>query len=81
MGIIIISFSTFAFISQKMFPILTAQIDIHGVLIIYAIGCIIGSLFVQFVMKETSGQSLDDVAVVDEEQEKEDIKNEMSTHC
>lgn len=80
MGIICCSFSTFAFISQKMFPILSARIDIHGVLLIYAIGCMIGFFFVLFILKETSGQSLDDVGTEDEK-EKETNDKKVSSQC
>lgn len=63
-----------------MFPILSARIDIHGVLLIYAVGCMIGFLFVLFVLKETSGQSLDDVGA-EYEKEKEVNEKKMSSHC
>lgn len=50
---------------------------------IYAAGCVIGFLFVLFVLKETAGQSLDDFrAEADKQQEKVNEANEtMSSRC
>lgn len=50
-----------AFVISKLFPILLEIVDLHGCMIILGTGCIIGFFFVLIVMKETSGQSLDDV--------------------
>lgn len=63
-----------------MFPILSERIDIHGVLLIYAVGCMIGFFFVLFILKETSGQSLDDVGIEDDK-EKEANEKKMSSRC
>lgn len=63
MAIICFSLSLDAFVSVKVYPILLELVDLHGCFIIYGVGCIIGSIFVIFVMRETSGQSLDDVGV------------------
>lgn len=43
---------------------LIASVGLHGCLFIYAIGCSIGALFVLFVQKETSGQTIGDVDVI-----------------
>ena len=50
-----------SFIALKLFPILLEIVALHGCMIILAIGCIVGSLFIALAMKETAGQSLDDV--------------------
>lgn len=44
-----------------MYPILLNSIDLHGCLSIYGLGCIAGSIFILLVLKETSGECLDDV--------------------
>lgn len=36
-------------------------LELYGCMMIYGSGCIAGAIFVLFVLKETSGQSLDDV--------------------
>ena len=51
------------FVTLKTYPILLDKIDLHGCLMIYGIGCVIGFIFVLFVLKETTGQSLDDVGI------------------
>lgn len=48
-----------AFLGDKYFPILLDIIELHGCLMIFAINCCIGTLFVVFYMKETKGRSLD----------------------
>lgn len=50
-----------SFIALKLFPILLEIVALHGCMTILAIGCIVGSFFIAFAMKETAGQSLDDV--------------------
>lgn len=61
MTIISCSLGFVSFISVKAYPILLESVDLHGCLSIYG-GCsIIGFIFVLFVLKETSGKSLDDV--------------------
>lgn len=47
---------------------------------IYACGCMIGFIFVLFVLKETSGKSLDDVGL-NEDKEKEANDKKISTYC
>lgn len=47
--------------SNKIFPILLESLGIHGCFTIYAICSVIAFNFILFVLKETSGQSLDDV--------------------
>lgn len=61
MAIICAALSIAVFVSQKMYPILLDSIDLHGTLMIYGIGSIGGFIFMLFVLKETSGKSLDDV--------------------
>lgn len=38
-------------------------IDLHGCMGIFGTGCIIGTVFVAFVLEETKGKSLDDVGL------------------
>lgn len=61
MVIVSISLGISAFTSLKMFPILMEALELYGCMMIYGSGCIAGAIFVLFVLKETSGQSLDDV--------------------
>lgn len=63
MTIICFSFSLVTFISVKFYPILLEILDLHGCLLIYAIGSFIGALFVLFILEETTGTSLDEVGM------------------
>lgn len=63
MAIICCVFSLAAFLSVKTYPILVQIVDLHVCFAIYALGCTVGFFFVLFVLKETSGQSLDDVGI------------------
>lgn len=54
------SFALSGFLSGKTFPFLMQSVKIHGVLFIYAISCIIGFVFVLFVLNDTTAKSLDD---------------------
>lgn len=54
-------FNLVMFLSLKTFPILIEIVGLDGTLSLYAIGCLIGALFVVFFMKETRGTSLDDI--------------------
>lgn len=47
-----------AFIAGKSFPILLEIIYLHGFILLLAINCILGIVFVTF-MRETKGESLD----------------------
>lgn len=38
-------------------------IDLHGCMIFFGVSSVVGAIFVYFVLKETSGQSLDDVGL------------------
>lgn len=70
MAIICSLLSVVAFVSVKMYPILLESVDLHGCLSIYGAGCILGFIFVLFVLDETTGKSLDQV--VDHENTKTD---------
>lgn len=59
-------FNLFQFVSLKTYPILLEAIDLHGCLMVYSFCCLIGFIFVLFVLKETSGQSLDDIGHIDD---------------
>lgn len=63
MAIICCTLSVDAFVSVKYYPILLEAIDLHGCFIVYGVGSLIGFFFVLFVLKETSGQCLDDVGM------------------
>lgn len=65
MAIVSGSFSIVNFSCIKIYPILLESVDLHGCLSIFAAGCIIGFLFVLFIVEETNGQSLDDVGVTE----------------
>lgn len=47
----------------KVLPYLLDTIDVHGCMIIFAFLSILGIVFVATVLKETNGQSLDDVGL------------------
>lgn len=61
MAMICVAINLAAFVVAKLFPILLEIVDLHGCMLILGSGCIVGFFFVLFVMKETSGQSLDNV--------------------
>lgn len=61
MAIIGVSVSIIAFFSVKLYPLLLDMVDLHGCMIIFGVGSIIGALFVIFVVDETNGKCLDDV--------------------
>lgn len=50
-----------AFYCLKLFPILSASIGLHGCMLIFAIACIFGALYLFFVLEETKGKALDTV--------------------
>lgn len=50
-----------SFSSLKVFPILLQRYDLHGCLMIYGFGSLASAIFILVVMRETNGQSLDDV--------------------
>lgn len=49
------------FVILKLFPIFMEIVDLHGCMLILGGGCVFGFFFIHFAMKETSGQSLDDI--------------------
>lgn len=53
--------NVFSFCSSKFFPILAETIQLHGVILMYAIISGIGTVFVAVMIKETKGKSLDDI--------------------
>lgn len=61
MAIVCSMLSLSTFICLKTYLALLERFDLHGCLIIYAVGCIFGFFFVLFLLDETSGKSLDDV--------------------
>lgn len=63
MAIICFVISLSAFASVKLYPILLETLDLHGTFMIYGTGCVVGTIFIIFVLGDTSGTSLDDVGV------------------
>lgn len=65
MGMAIICFvvSLSAFTSVKLYPILLETFDLHGTFVIYGMGCVLGTIFIILVLKDTNGASLDNVGV------------------
>lgn len=47
----------------KILPFLLETIDAHGCMILFAVLSMLGIIFVATVLKETNGQSLDDVTL------------------
>lgn len=50
---------TLLFLSSKLFPIFVEIIGLHGCMFIFAGGCLLGSIFIIFVLDETKGISID----------------------
>lgn len=48
------------FTTLKMFPIFMEMIGIHGSMLIYAVACVLGALYVFVGMEETKGRSLNE---------------------
>lgn len=61
MAVITCCAGTVAFVSTKMYPLLLESLDLHGCLMIYGTGCVIGFVFVLVILEETSGKSLDNI--------------------
>lgn len=61
MAIIVFFTNLAGFTAVKAFPILLVWLDLCGCMLIFGSGCLLGAIFVIFVMQETSNQSLDDV--------------------
>lgn len=49
------------FLCVKLFPILVELIGLDMCMMIFAVGCFVGSMFILFVVDETKGLSMDDV--------------------
>lgn len=64
-----------SFAAVKLFPIFLEIIDLHGCMLILGVGCILASIFVYFVLEETTGQSLDDISAEDK------IKTVVNSRC
>lgn len=65
LAVSIVSLNLFSFLSSKLFPILSESIQLHGVMLLYAAICGLGTIFVVVVIKETKGKSLDDVEEIE----------------
>lgn len=50
-----------AFLMSKYFPIMSSMIGMHGCLSFMSGACILGMIFVIFVMEETKGRNLDSI--------------------
>lgn len=64
--------SILGFVSVKTFPTLINLIGLHGCLIFYGSGCAVGAVFVLYVQKETSGQSIDNAETDTQSEDKLD---------
>lgn len=61
MAIIVCATNLAAFGAVKSFPILLLSLDLYGCMLFFGVGCLFGTMFVVFILEETTGQSLDDV--------------------
>lgn len=59
MSIKTISMNATAFVMSKSFPIVSETIGIYGCFSLMSGACILGIVFVIFVMEETNGRNLD----------------------
>lgn len=50
-----------SFVISKYFPIMCEMIGMYGCLSLMSAACILGIIFVIFVMEETNGRSLDSI--------------------
>lgn len=60
-ALILFSSNSILFGFLKLFPPLMDMIELYGCMLICCMLCIVGTLFVAIFLKETSGQSLDEV--------------------
>ncbi|XP_055295386.1 facilitated trehalose transporter Tret1-like isoform X2 [Sitodiplosis mosellana] len=63
MAIIVFATNLAAFGAVKAFPILLDSLDLYGCMVIHGVGCLVGTVFVVYVLEETTGKSLDNVGV------------------
>ena len=61
MAIVVVTVSLVAFLTIKLFPPFLEIIDLHGCMMIFGIGSLLGAIYVLLVVDETSGKCLDDV--------------------
>lgn len=59
------SVSIAAFVSAKLFPIMIEIFGLHGCLLIFCVGSVLGAIFVLFVIDDTAGVCIDDVGLDD----------------
>lgn len=50
-----------AFTTLKLFPELAKMISVHGCMLVFAGSCIIGTVFVVLVVKETKGKDMNQI--------------------
>lgn len=62
-AIVIFASNLTCFVFLKLFPPLLKSIRLYGCMSICAILCIVGTIFIAIVLKETSGQCLDNVGL------------------
>lgn len=65
------------FVFVKLFPILMEVIDLYGCMLIYGSLCVMAVIFVAIVLKDTTGQNLDDVGLDDQTK----AKRAQKTNC
>lgn len=59
MAICVFGLNCTSFACAKLFPILIEKIGMHGCMIIFAVNCVIGSIFMFFILNETRGKPMD----------------------
>lgn len=59
LAICVFALNLTSFACAKLFPILIEKIGMHGCMIIFAVNCIIGSVFMFFILNETRGRPMD----------------------
>lgn len=56
---------------MKLFPILIERMGVAGCLTMYGISCVVGAIFVVFLLNDTTGQSLDEYGLDERTKEKQ----------
>lgn len=59
MAIIGVTVSMSGFLSVKLYPPLLEIVDLHGCMLIFGVGSVLGAIFVLFFVDDTTGKSLD----------------------
>lgn len=65
MAIIVFATNVAGFSAGKVFPILLECLDLYGCMLLFGCGCLVGTVFVVFILEETTGKSLDSIDIND----------------